>query len=108
MVLPNENSTNLLKILVQNANETQLGSKSNRYSEDIKKLACYELIRAGKHNYQFLSRNLKLPEISTLRKYMGKVAPWHFEGEMKFDACVEFFGKMDTEKKWGVSRMGPK
>lgn len=108
MVLPNENSTNLLKILVQNANETQLGSKSNRYSEDIKKLACYELIRAGKHNYQFLSRNLKLPEISTLRKYMGKVAPWHFEGEMKFDACVEFLRQNGYGKEVGCFEDGTK
>lgn len=82
--------TRYLQILVENADKIVLGNKGNRYDDVVKKLASYEYIRAGKHHYNFLSANLKLPELSTTKKFIDQQCKKVYEGQLLFDELQQF------------------
>lgn len=82
--------TNLLEILKENSRTVIPGSHGNRYDDHVKELSAYFYARGDKHFYNFLSKNLNLPELSTVKKYMGKHLKHFTDGELRFDELKSF------------------
>lgn len=100
--------TPYLQILVENSKTIIPGNKGNRYKKIVKQISAFEFIRAGKKHYNFLAKNLKLPEISTTRKFIDKQLRKVYEGEFLFDELVQFLDKHNLGRVVGIFEDGTK
>lgn len=71
---------------MDNANQNIFGQKSNRYNDEIRKVAMWHYIRAGKSFYDFSSRNMNLPSLKAVQRDMI-----HYHGKM-MECQLDFDG----------------
>lgn len=93
---------------MENAYKNEVGYKGNRYEEEIKEIASYCYIRGGKFFYNFLSINLSLPELSTVRRFMSDEMNLLYEGEMQFDFICDFMRSNNIKMQVGIFEDGTK
>lgn len=99
---------NLLEILMENAKKNIPGNRGNRYSTHVKELSSYFYARGDKHFYNFMSKNLSLPELSSVQKHMHKNLKFFYEGELRFDELKVFLENSDLTLEVGVYYDGTK
>lgn len=72
-----------LKQLIEQSIKQQSG-KALSYSEHLKKVSLYILMQAGPLVYDSLHKNLPLPSLTSVKRYLGKESPM-IEGAFQFD-----------------------
>lgn len=97
-----------METLLENASKNENGNKGNKFSAELKEISCYCYIRGGKHFYLFLSKNLILPELSTIRKFMSHDLNLVYEGQWRFDEIAEYIVRHNMKKEIGVFEDGTK
>jgi hypothetical protein len=98
----------LLRLLIDNAMRNQTGSRSNRYEREIKQVSAFLLIRDGNSQYNFFQKNLRLPEVSTVRKFLSNEVKTLQEGVLDFDGLLEYLKSRNLSFEVAITEDGTK
>lgn len=93
---------------MENAYKNKVGYKGNRFLDEMKEIAAYCFIRGGKHFYEFLTKNLSLPDLKTVKKFMKVEMNCTYEGEMRFDIICDFLKANNIKLEVGIFEDGTK
>lgn len=89
----------LLKLLlISAANREGKNKNGYRYPTSIKHYSVYSYIAGGKWHYEINSKNLPLPSVSTVTKYIQKYSPNIIEGEFRGTALLKYLKKFNLAK----------
>ncbi|KAG5671558.1 hypothetical protein PVAND_001751 [Polypedilum vanderplanki] len=98
----------MIKMLVRNCRNIIDRNKGNRYDDEIKELSAFFYIRFGLKQYEFLSCNLNLPHVSSVRNHMAKSMTNLKESQLDFDGLKKFLQENNYELNVGLFEDGTK
>jgi hypothetical protein len=84
--------------IAQNSINNSYGWRGNVFEEKIKQMSLFLYIRGGSNLYNVLARNMALPSLKTLERYMLKYHHRLVEGELYFDELLKFLEKNNLPK----------
>lgn len=89
----------LLKNLIESSNKRKDKDKHGfRYSNPIKYYSIYSYITSGKMSYKTTSKNLAVPSINSVARYVCKNGPTIVEGEFRVQQLVNFLESFNLPK----------
>lgn len=75
----NESFSNILKELINSAlNNSSKAPQGHRFSDILLNFSMYVYMISGRASYEFLSANLPLPKVSTIREFSIYFSPFQF------------------------------
>lgn len=96
----------LLTELLENAQVSAIGHNGNRYSKRIRRICGYIYARGGRSLYEFFNKNLNLPCLKTVKRFMQLDLPPLSEGFLDFDALQKYIEKFNYSKSIGIFEDG--
>lgn len=91
-----KSTSEILNLLIQSAqNNVNKKSGGFRYAETLKEFGSYIFMLAGRVAYETLCKNIPLPSISSVSRYLQQQGPTIIEGRLR---CKELFDYLQTRK----------
>lgn len=89
-----KSTSEILNLLIQTA-QNQLNKKNGgfRYNETIKEFASYMFMLAGRIAYETLCKNIPLPSLSSISRYLQEKGPTIIEGNLRSTELLEYLEK---------------
>ncbi|KAG5681853.1 hypothetical protein PVAND_011260 [Polypedilum vanderplanki] len=96
------------RILIDNAMKNKLGNRSNTYSNQIKKISSFLLIRDNQRQYEFFHENLNLPHLSTIHRFINDSLSPLIQSSLDFDGLRAYLVKNNLKSEVSISEDGIK